>query len=254
MAARERAEANLHQIEQLKLTGRLTGGVAHEFNNILAVVVGNLDLVIGKLTGADPSIQKWAHRAMSAALRGKDLTEKLLTYASNRPLEAERQDIGKVIKGAVPLFAATVDGATEFNWSVEDELWPVVTDRSVLESALLNLVLNANQAVTGPGSVQLRALNMTARNGRQALTGGVTPGDYVAIEVRDDGAGMEPEVLRQAVQPFFTTHEVGEGTGLGLSMVYGFAQQGGGHLEIESERGLGTTVRILLPRAQPQNG
>jgi signal transduction histidine kinase/ActR/RegA family two-component response regulator len=241
---REAAAAQLHQAQKMESVGQLTGGLAHDFNNLLAVIIGNLDLVADDLA-PETSAREFAETALQAALKGSELTRQLLAFSRRQPLDPMVLDLNELVAGIDPLWRRTLGEAVTVNLVLDEDLWHARVDRSQMESALLNLVINARDAMPNGGTLTVETSNATLDDTDPDLK----PGDYAMIAVSDTGEGMTPDVLGRVFEPFFTTKGVGEGTGLGLSMVYGFAKQSEGQLKLYSEAGHGTTVRIYLPRA-----
>ncbi len=241
-------EESLRQAQKMEIVGRFTGGVAHDFNNLLAVIVGNLDLVDEKLDG-QVEIRRRVHHALGAAQRGATLTQRLLAYSRKQPLQPCATDLVELVSGAVELLASSLGETIEVETVLGDGLWPATVDPHQLETALANLALNARDAMPHGGKLTIEAANARLDDAYVAADDELESGDYVVIAVSDTGDGIAPDDLPQVFEPFFTTKDVGRGSGLGLSMVYGFAKQSGGHVNIYSEPGQGTTVRIYLPRA-----
>ncbi|MFW6092643.1 MAG: PAS domain S-box protein [Pseudomonadota bacterium] len=240
-------EAQLRQAQRLDAIGQLTGGVAHDFNNLLTVILGNADLLMDQLAD-DDKLHRLAGLTKAAAERGSVLTNRLLAFARRQALDPTSTDVGDLLRGMHGLLSRTLGDDIEIVVSVAADTWPAMVDAPQLETALLNLCINARDAMARGGRIAVEAGN--ARLGRAADRDAVaTPGDYVAITVTDTGEGMTAEVLAKAFEPFYTTKEPGKGSGLGLSMVYGFAKQSAGHVEMDSEPGHGTRVRLYLPRA-----
>jgi PAS domain S-box-containing protein len=244
-----RAEAQLAQAQKMEAVGQLTSGVAHDFNNILTVIIGNAEML------NEHPVKDW-HEAKplisaisQAADQGAALTRQLLAFTREQPLRAQAHDIGGRMDDFMAMISRTLGDTIEVVHDFSNNLWPVLTDTAQLENALLNLSLNARDAMPNGGRLEVKARNVHLDALGVAGADGVMPGDYVMLAVTDNGTGMSPQTRDRAFEPFFTTKEFGKGTGLGLSMVYGFARQSGGFAAIESELGVGTTVRIYLPRA-----
>jgi signal transduction histidine kinase/CheY-like chemotaxis protein len=242
---RQAAEAQLRQVQKMEAVGQLTGGIAHDFNNMLAVVVGGIDLARRRLNGPRREVMNHLTNAMEGATRAAALTRRLLSFARSEPLLPERLDTAILVGGMSELLDRTLGERITVRTNLADDAWPVFVDPHQLENAILNLAVNARDAMDGTGALTIRSRN-------QALAanevGDIRPGEYLVIEVTDTGCGMTPEVKERAFEPFFTTKAVGKGTGLGLSQIFGFAHQSGGEVGIESEVGKGTTVSIYLPR------
>jgi PAS domain S-box-containing protein len=237
-------EAELHQAQKMEAIGQLTGGVAHDFNNLLTVISGNLELALGRVE--DRHVLAMLRLAMEASEKGAALTQRLLAFARRQTLSPYAIDLIGLVSDLGELLRRTLGSGIEIATSVSGDLWPALVDRSQLENAVLNLAINARDAMPGGGRLSIEAANCEVAGGEWPE---LRPGRYVSLTVRDSGQGMTPEIRAKAVQPFFTTKEIGKGSGLGLSMVYGFAKQSGGHLDIASEVGRGTAVRLILPVA-----
>ncbi|MGE5145192.1 MAG: PAS domain S-box protein [Candidatus Eiseniibacteriota bacterium] len=244
------AEERQRRSQRLEAVGQLTGGIAHDFNNLLSVVIGNLDLLEDRLR-VDPVAGPLAARALDAALRGAELTRQLLAFASRQPLDAKVVAINERVSGTMDLLRRTLGEQIKIVTSLAPDLWPTTVDPVQFESALVNLAINARDAMRGVknGRLYIETANYHLDEDYVRANPEVTPGDYVMVAVTDTGAGMTPDILAHVFEPFFTTKPPGEGTGLGLSMVYGFIRQSQGHIKIYSEAGVGTTVRFFLPRA-----
>ena len=244
---RKKAEMELRQAQKMEAVGQLTGGAAHEFNNLLMVVAGNLDLMRRADKGEFTALIERAQRAVS---RGASLTRHLLAFSRKQPLQPSNIDLNELILSVKELLSGTITGEITINTSCTDELWQIHVDPIQIELALLNIAINARDAMPDGGSIDVTAWNTTLASERQVSGSKLRPGDYVVIAVSDTGGGMPPEVIERAFEPFFTTKELGKGTGLGLSMVYGFVEQSGGAVEIESNLGQGSVIRIFLPKAE----
>jgi PAS domain S-box-containing protein len=244
---RSQLEQQLQQAQKMEAIGQLTGGVAHDFNNLLMVMMGNLELIQERV-GADPKLGRWIADALDAGKSGSDLTHRLLAFSRRQTLEPEPTDINRRIAGFVPLIRRAIGEAVEIKQKLSESVWPVMIDPSQFDSAILNLAVNARDAMPGGGWIEIATENVTIDEAYAAQHVDLKAGDFVRVTVSDSGSGMSPEVLARAFEPFFTTKEVGKGTGLGLSMVYGFIKQSGGNVTIYSEVGTGTVIRLLLPR------
>jgi PAS domain S-box-containing protein len=247
----EQANAALLQSRKMEVIGKLTGGIAHDFNNLLAGIMGNLDLmrlriVQGQLSGFDRHLDA----AMSAVERSAALTHRLLAFARRQTLAPKPIDVTWLINSMMDLFRRTVGPNIEIESTVQNGLWWALCDQNQLENALLNLVINARDAMPASGKVVIKANNMSAQETQAILDSHVQPGEYVMLSVTDTGAGMTPEVMEHAFEPFFTTKAFGKGTGLRLSTVHGFMNQSGGYITIDSEAGKGTTVNLYFPKHQ----
>jgi signal transduction histidine kinase len=246
---RERATSDqLRQAQKMEAIGNLTGGMAHDFNNLLGIVIGNLDILVER-RNTDPEVRELAGEALDAALRGADLTKHLLAFARRQPLQPQQVDLNVLIANITRLLSRTLGENIEISLDLDPGLWQTVVDPSQLESALANLATNARDAMPDGGSLVFATGNRHLDADYAAEHIEVAPGDYAMIEVADTGAGMAPEIAQRIFEPFFTTKGVGKGSGLGLSMVYGFIKQSQGHINVYSEPGIGTTFRLYLPRA-----
>jgi PAS domain S-box-containing protein len=239
------AESRLHQAQKMDAVGQLTGGVAHDFNNLLTVIIGALDL--------DPEhipaeMRPALEQALRAAERGAALTHRLLAFSRQQMLVTRSVDFNRLIGDMDELLRRTLGEHVEIELKLAGDLWPALADSGQVENSLLNLAINARDAMPEGGKLTIETRNVHLDDDYASHNAEVTPGDYVMMAVTDTGIGMPPDVLAHVFEPFFTTKEVGKGTGLGLSMIYGFAKQSGGHAKIYSEVGHGTTVRLYLPR------
>jgi signal transduction histidine kinase/ActR/RegA family two-component response regulator len=246
-ADREAAEAQLRQVQKMEAVGQLTGGIAHDFNNMLAVVVGGIDLALRRLNGPRREIMMHLNNAMEGATRAAALTRRLLSFARSEPLLPERVDSTGLIGGMSDLLDRTLGERIRVEVDLSRDAWPVYVDPHQLENAMVNLAVNARDAMNGEGLMRIATENVRVTANE---VGDIQPGDYLKISVTDTGCGMAPDVLDRAFEPFFTTKPVGKGTGLGLSQIFGFAHQSGGEVGIESQVGRGTTVSIYLPRTE----
>ena len=242
---RQAAEAQLRQVQKMEAVGQLTGGIAHDFNNMLAVVVGGIDLARRRLDGPRREVTAHLTNAMEGATRAAALTRRLLSFARSEPLLPERLDTAILVGGMSELLDRTLGERIKVSTKLAEDAWPVFVDPHQLENAILNLAVNARDAMDGTGKLAIRTRNQTMQAN---AVGDIRAGEYLVIEVTDTGCGMTPEVKERAFEPFFTTKSVGKGTGLGLSQIFGFAHQSGGEVGIESQLGKGTTVSIYLPR------
>ena len=242
---RERAQAALLQAQKIEALGQLVGGVAHDFNNLLMAVIGNLDLLSKKL-GEDSRLNRLLNGAMEGARRGATLTQRLLAFARKQELKAQATDVRSLVEDMIGLIDRSVGPMVRVELHAEGKMPVVDVDPNQLEMALLNLAVNARDAMPAGGVLTVGLAERTVEVDPQL---GITPGRYVMLSVRDTGEGMDPETLARAVEPFFSTKGVGRGTGLGLSMVFGLAQQSGGALRLESAPSSGTTARLWLPVA-----
>ncbi|HUJ76319.1 MAG TPA: ATP-binding protein, partial [bacterium] len=247
--AMRQTEEQLAQSQKLQALGQLVGGVAHDFNNLLTVIAGNAQLLAHTVKG-QPATLDAIRLIDEAATRAAHLTRQLLAFARRQQLSVARIDLNQVVKGAESLLKRTLGEMISVRLTTAPALWPVVADRPQLESALLNLAINARDAMPHGGTLTVETENVTLDAAYAAAHPDVFPGQYVRVSVRDTGTGIAPEVLPRVFDPFFTTKGT-QGTGLGLSMVYGFVKQSGGHVNISSELGQGTCVQVYLPRASP---
>lgn len=245
----KRLESRLLQAQKMEAIGQLTGGVAHDFNNLLGVVIGNLQL-IERSVANDPSIARKVHTAMRAAARGADLTKRLLAFARRQILDPTVVDLNKQLSGLTDLMQRSLGDSIEVRMVLAPDLWYTRVDAGQFENAILNLAINARDAMPQGGRLTVRTSNVVLDSAFCAEHPQVEPGEYVAVSVTDSGCGIEPEILKRVFEPFFTTKESGKGSGLGLAMVHSFAEQSGGIATIESKVGHGTTVQIFLPRSR----
>jgi PAS domain S-box-containing protein len=243
---REQAQAKLIKTQRMEAFGQLTGGVAHDFNNLLTIVTGNLELLEPELT--TDNARALLRRAMDAAEMGARLTSRLLTFARRRQLEPVQLNLNEQVVDMTELLRRTLGENIALTTHLDSGLWAIRADPSEIENAVLNLAINARDAMPYGGQLTIETKNVTFNE--MAAHEGLAPGAYVRLSVSDTGTGMPPDILRRAFEPFFTTKEGGRGTGLGLSTIYGFAQQSGGNATIYSEVGHGTTVNVYLPRAE----
>ena len=243
---REKAEARLIQAQKMEAVGQLTGGLAHDFNNLLTAVVGSLDLLLRRTD--DEKLRKLAGNALQAAERGAQLTSQLLAFSRRQRLQPTSLNANDVISGMGDMLARTIGPHIRIEMRLDPHLWNALVDRAQIEVVILNLALNARDAMPSGGRLTIVTTNLD--HVPSALSSDLTPGEYVAISVSDTGTGMTPQVLARAFEPFFTTKEQGRGTGLGLSQLYGFAKQSGGTVKIDSTEGQGTTVTMYLPRTE----
>jgi signal transduction histidine kinase/CheY-like chemotaxis protein len=247
VTARTELEERLRQSQKMEAVGQLTGGVAHDFNNLLAVILGNAEILAEQ--SADPGPQALARMIEEAASRAADLTQKLLAFGRRQSLRPQPLILHDVVQGMMELLRRTLGEHVVIRTAARDSAWAALADRTLFESAILNLAVNARDAMPRGGKLTIRTGEKTA--GRR--DGNIPAGQPVVfVTVSDTGTGMSPDVLAHAFEPFFTTKEVGQGSGLGLSMVYGFAEQSGGHVKIQSKEGRGTSVTVLLPAVAPE--
>jgi PAS domain S-box-containing protein len=241
----KRTREQLQQAQKMESMGQLTSGVAHDFNNLLAVVMGNTELLEDRLGSDDKPL----NAILRAATRGAELTERLLAFSRQQPLRPQVIDLGELVSGMSGLLTRTLGEAIDIETKAAPGLWDASADPGQVENALLNLALNARDAMPGGGKLTIGCENAHLDKAYAAQNPEVVVGDYAVLAVSDNGTGMSAEVQAHAFEPFYTTKDVGQGSGLGLSMVYGFAKQSGGHASIYSNKGQGTTVKLYLPRA-----
>jgi signal transduction histidine kinase/CheY-like chemotaxis protein len=243
------AQASLVQAQKMEAVGQLTGGIAHDFNNMLAIVIGNLDIARRRMAEGRGDLARQIDNAMEGAQRAAALTKRLLIFARRQPLEAKTVDLNRMLNELGELLRRTIGEKVRIETALAEDLWPATVDIGQMESAIINLAINARDAMPSGGTLRIETANRhVAEEDRAQREDGLAAGDYVTVTVADTGTGMSPEIAARAIEPFFTTKDVGRGTGLGLSQVYGFVRQSGGHIEIESEEGAGTAVRLSLPR------
>jgi PAS domain S-box-containing protein len=241
-------EQQLRQAMKMEAVGQLTGGIAHDFNNLLGVVIGNLDIA-AEHANADPALREVVQEALGGALRGAELTRRLLAFSRNQPLQPATIELNRGLPQIANMLRRTLGEQVVVELHPGGELWPVKVDSAQLDEAILNLAINARDAMPKGGILSIETHNAHLDEDYAAHHADVRAGDYVQLSVSDTGSGMSAEVIERCFEPFFTTKGVEKGTGLGLSMVYGFVKQSGGHIKIYSEVGHGTTVKIYLPRA-----
>ncbi len=245
--AQRQADAARDHAQRMEAVGQLAGGVAHDFNNLLAVVLGSLRMIEEDL-GDNPELRELVSSSIRSAERGTTLTKSLLAFSRQQALLPVTIDLNQAVGEVEDMLRRALGEAYEIRAIKAPDLWPVHVDPGQLQSAIINLVLNARDAMSEGGTVTLSTSNATLDADRARGEGDLTPGDYVLVSVADTGTGMSRDVIERAFVPFFTTKDVGKGSGLGLSMVYGFVRQSGGHVTIDSELGRGTAVRVYLPR------
>ncbi|WP_455923244.1 PAS domain-containing protein [Pseudomonas putida] len=248
MQERERAEDALRHAQKMEAVGQLTGGIAHDFNNMLTGIIGSLDLMQRYIAaGRTDEIGRFTEAAVTSAHRAAALTHRLLAFSRRQSLDRKRLDPNHLVHSLEELLSRTKGEHIELSIRLAPDVWPVNTDANQLENALLNLVINARDAMPDGGQLRIETCNCTV-NGQEPGLEALKPGDYVVLSVSDNGAGMSPAIQAKAFDPFFTTKPIGQGTGLGLSMIYGFAQQSGGQVSLDSTPGQGTCARLYLPR------
>jgi CheY-like chemotaxis protein/two-component sensor histidine kinase len=245
-------EDRLRQSQKMDALGQLTGGIAHDFNNLLTGITGSLDLIQVRLnSGRTDDLERFMRAARTAAHRAAALTHRLLVFARQQPLDPKPVDVNELIAGMEELLRRTLHERIRLNLVLSAHRWCAMTDAHQLENAILNLVINARDAMPDGGELRITTEDCTVYPDDDAVRSDrLEAGDYVRVGVTDTGTGIPPEVLAKVFEPFFTTKPTGKGTGLGLSMIYGFARQTKGDVTISSEVGRGTTVRLSLPRAE----
>ncbi len=248
MGSRQEAEQQVRQLQKMEAIGQLSGGIAHDFNNMLAIVMSAINMAERRLAKGEKDYEKYLGMAREGATRAANLTRRLLAFSRQQTLAPEPVDANKLTAAMSDLLRRTLGANIQLETVLAGGIWLVHVDANQLESAILNLALNARDAMGESGRLTIETANYLLDETYSRHNGDVPPGQYVLIAVTDTGAGMSPEVMAKAFDPFFTTKEVGKGTGLGLSMVYGFVKQSGGHIKIYSEPGQGTTIKIYLPR------
>ena len=243
-----RNEEALRQSQKMEAVGQLTGGIAHDFNNLLQIITGNLDTLQRNLPADAGRLLRAATNAMNGAKRAASLTQRLLAFSRRQPLDPKSLDVNVLVRGLSDLIYRTLGETISVETVLGAGIWQVEVDENELEASVLNLAVNARDAMEGGGRLTIETANARIDEAYVATHAEVSPGQYVVISVSDTGAGMDPATIAQAFEPFFTTKPIGKGTGLGLSQVYGFVKQSGGHVKIYSEVGQGTSVKIYLPR------
>jgi signal transduction histidine kinase/CheY-like chemotaxis protein len=245
----EATETQIRQAQKMEAIGQLTGGIAHDFNNILTVITGTIE-ILGEAVENDPDLAEIAKLIADAAARGAALTQHLLAFARKQPLQPINVDVNRLMQKAIELLKPTIGGPINIDFVPGGEVSAALVDPNQLTTAVLNLALNARDAMPNGGNLVLRTGNIELSDEDAKICDGLAAGKYVTISIGDTGHGIAGPDLPKVFDPFFTTKEVGKGTGLGLSMVYGFVKQSGGHIAIESEKGRGTTVWIYLPQIE----
>jgi PAS domain S-box-containing protein len=245
---KRKLERQLAQSQKMEAIGQLTGGIAHDFNNILTVITGTVE-ILAEGVGDKPKLRAITKLIEEAAERGADLTRQLLVFARKQPLQPEETDINALMVEAAKLLRPTLGEQIQIESALEDDTWAALVDRSQLATAVLNLAINARDAMPNGGKLTLETGNVVLDEAYARANVDVHPGPYAMIAVSDTGTGIPAAIRDRVFEPFFTTKDVGKGTGLGLSMVYGFVKQSGGHIKIYSEEGHGTSIKVYLPRA-----
>jgi PAS domain S-box-containing protein len=246
---RERVKAALQQLQKMEAIGQLTGGIAHDFNNLLGGILGSLELLRRNIpTGEPDELKRYTETAIASAQRAASLTQRLLAFARRQPLKLQRTDVNRLMAGMQDMLQRTLGPSIDVTMALDQALWPGCCDPSLLENAVLNLAINARDAMPGGGRLTIATANISIEEGSDRATRiDLTAGQYITISVTDTGIGMTAEVIERAFEPFFTTKPIGEGTGLGLPMVYGFVKQSGGTVRVHSKPGRGTTFKLYLP-------
>ncbi len=250
VAERTRVEDALRQSQKMEAVGQLTGGIAHDFNNMLATVIGPLDLLAMRMGDSDPRAKRYIDMAIDGATRAAQLTQRLLAFSRQQPLQPVPLDVNHLVAGMSDLLMHSLGSSIRLETVFAADLWRTFADANQLENVILNLAVNARDALPGGGRLVVETANCRIASAADAMRADVPTGEYVLITVADNGGGMPPEVIAKAFDPFFTTKKVGQGTGLGLSQVYGFVRQSAGHVKIHSSLGKGTTVALYLPRRE----
>jgi signal transduction histidine kinase len=244
-------ERQLRQSQKMDAIGQLTGGIAHDFNNLLTVITGTIE-ILAEGVADRPKLAAIAEMINEAATRGADLTQQLLAFARRQPLQPHETDINGLLIDTARLLRPTLGEHIEIESMLHDDAWRIMVDRSQLSTAVINLALNARDAMPGGGKLVVETANVVLDEAYARANPEVVPGPYVMVAVSDSGSGIPAAIREKVFEPFFTTKGVGKGTGLGLSMVYGFVKQSGGHIKIDSEEGQGTTIKLYLPRVHQE--
>jgi len=247
------AEERLRQSDKMRAIGQLTSGLSHDFNNLLAVVIGNLDLLLLEMKDREPKACELAQSALTASLHGAELTKQLLAFARQQPLHPKVMDLNEVVARVIEFLRPILGEMIEIRTALAPELWRIEADAAQIESALTNLAINARDAMPAGGRLTFETANRQIDAADATRDSDLDPGDHVVLAVRDTGMGMPPHVRARAFEPFFTTKEAGRGSGLGLSMVYGFMKQSNGHVTLDSEEKRGTTVRLYFSRTEAES-
>jgi two-component system NtrC family sensor kinase len=252
IARREASENALRQAQKMEAVGRLTGGIAHDFNNLLTAIIGNLDLALRRLPEGD-RVRTWLANSRKASERAATLVQRLLAFSRQHPLEVKSVEINRLVQDMSDLLARTLGETVTIETVLAGGLWKAALDPNQLENTILNLAVNARDAMKDSGRLTIETANCHLDEHYIAQSGAeIAPGQFVMVAVSDSGAGMSQDVMKRAFEPFFTTKPVGAGTGLGLSQAYGFVKQSGGHIRIYSEVGVGTTIKLYFPRLAGQ--
>jgi PAS domain S-box-containing protein len=252
LSRRKASEEAAARSQRMDAIGQMTGGIAHDFNNLLTVVIGNLELL--EMSETQEKARALITDALEAAELGADLTSRLMVFARKSTLRSEVIDLNQVVEQSLSLLKRTIGAKVTITPNLASGLWPARTDQTQIQTAVLNLALNAQDAMPHGGRIVIETRNISLDDRYVAQEIGVAPGDYIRVSVSDTGEGMSDEVRNRAMEPFFTTKPVGKGTGLGLSMVYGLVKQSGGHVTIYSEPGKGTTISLYFPAVDKESG
>lgn len=249
MTSQRETEQQLRQAQKMEAVGQLTGGIAHDFNNLLQGITGSLDIIETRIaSGRHTDLERWLAGAKTSARRAAALTHRLLAFSRRQPISPRTVEANPLVLSMKELLRRTLGEQIMLEMNLADDLWPTRCDSNQLESALLNLAINARDAMPTGGKLRIATRNVDLREQRVANIQGATAGEYVCVSVTDTGIGMSDDTIAKAFEPFFTTKALGQGTGLGLSMIYGFARQSDGHVQITSELDHGSTISIYLPR------
>ena len=246
---RKQTDAQLQQAQKMEAVGQLTSGIAHDFNNLLTIIIGNLQILEEDLQ-QDEEYSGPIKSALKAGLRGADLTRRLLAFSRQQLLAPKVMEINKLVSGIAPLLRTTLGAHIDLKIKPAGDLWVTKVDPGQLENAVINLGINARDAMANGGQLIIETSNVLLNQAYATKEAEVAPGEYVLLNVSDDGTGIPKDVLPHVFEPFYSTKGPGKGSGLGLSMVYGFVKQSKGHIKIQSEEGIGTSIRIYLPRSQ----
>jgi PAS domain S-box-containing protein len=247
---RKAVDAQLRQAQKMEAVGNMTGGLAHDFNNLLTIIIGNLDLLRDDIAGNDAA-EECVATVLHASERGAELTRQMLAFSRRQPLQSKPVDVNALVRNTTRLLDRTLGENITVNLHLATDLRPALVDESQLETALVNIAINARDAMPNGGTLTLATRRVRLDAAYAAQHPDVAPGDYDCVELVDTGTGMSLELVDRIFEPFFTIKEAGKGTGLGLSMVYGFVKQSGGHISVYSELGKGTTFKLFLPLAAP---
>lgn len=245
---REQVEAQLRQMQKLEAVGQLTGGIAHDFNNMLSVIIGSIELAQRQHGGANENVGRLLDDALSGAQSAAELTKQLLAFGRQQSLSPRKIDLNEIVFGMRDMLQRTLGERVVVDLRLSGDLWPSYLDRAQLESSLVNLAINARDAMNGSGTLTVETANVTVERQSAIAHERIAEGDYTLVTVSDSGMGIPSDLLDRVIDPFFTTKEVGKGSGLGLSQVHGFLRQSNGYLRIYSEQGVGTSVRLYVPR------